>query len=483
VDERPKRWLVLGLVAVGLLALSHAAQAAGVVMDDAYIAFRYARRLAVGDGLTYNPGEWVEGYTDFLWVVLLAAGDVVGISPPSLAPMAGLACHLAVIALCVRDGFRREHPWAGILAALLVAAHASAAFYAVTGLETAAFTLTWSLGALAAAEDRARAFVVATSLGFLLRPEAALLGIVGTLLLRRTGPPGRIARVVAGFVTLVGPYLALKWVAFGALLPNTALAKPPDVPLGAAWLVREGLPIGVAAVMGAILAGREPSRERRLAVLVGSGIAGATAAGGDWMPGARLLVPYVPCAALVLAGGGRSSAGGRVADLSRAGAAATWLALEAASSSRLALATQGYQELDEARARFAMHLREVYAPRVLATHDIGLLGYLLPEVTIVDLGGLVDREVARAPGGLRAKRPPSAYLESRAPDVFVLAGAPELGVRPPPPRYEVERWVAGLPWFRGRYELREVHEFTPSYAVLVFGVRSASRSEELPVGQ
>src|SRR5690348_12188698 len=44
--------------------------------DDSYISFRYARNFAHGYGLVFNPGyEHVEGYSNFLWVVLLAALD------------------------------------------------------------------------------------------------------------------------------------------------------------------------------------------------------------------------------------------------------------------------------------------------------------------------------------------------------------------------------------------------------------------------
>ena len=42
--------------------------------DDAYISFRYAENLAGGHGLVFNAGERVEGYTNFLYVVVLAAG-------------------------------------------------------------------------------------------------------------------------------------------------------------------------------------------------------------------------------------------------------------------------------------------------------------------------------------------------------------------------------------------------------------------------
>ncbi len=40
-------------------------------LDDPWIAYRYARNLARGDGLVWNVGERpVEGYTCFLWVIM-----------------------------------------------------------------------------------------------------------------------------------------------------------------------------------------------------------------------------------------------------------------------------------------------------------------------------------------------------------------------------------------------------------------------------
>jgi hypothetical protein len=40
--------------------------------DDAFISLRYAKHFAEGHGLVYNPGERVEGYTNFLWTVWLS---------------------------------------------------------------------------------------------------------------------------------------------------------------------------------------------------------------------------------------------------------------------------------------------------------------------------------------------------------------------------------------------------------------------------
>ncbi|MCX7878834.1 MAG: hypothetical protein N2510_09400, partial [Ignavibacteria bacterium] len=41
-------------------------------VDDAYISYRYGRNLMEGNGLVYNPGEKVEGYTNFLWTIITA---------------------------------------------------------------------------------------------------------------------------------------------------------------------------------------------------------------------------------------------------------------------------------------------------------------------------------------------------------------------------------------------------------------------------
>lgn len=40
--------------------------------DDAYISYRYAENLARGQGLVFNRGERVEGYSNFLYVLVMA---------------------------------------------------------------------------------------------------------------------------------------------------------------------------------------------------------------------------------------------------------------------------------------------------------------------------------------------------------------------------------------------------------------------------
>jgi arabinofuranosyltransferase len=75
-------------VAIAALAVVHM-RAWVFVCDDAYISFRYARNLVEHGALAFNvvePPELVEGYTNFLWVVVLAIGAWLGAAPERLAP-------------------------------------------------------------------------------------------------------------------------------------------------------------------------------------------------------------------------------------------------------------------------------------------------------------------------------------------------------------------------------------------------------------
>lgn len=46
--------------------------------DDAFISYRYAANLFNGNGLVFNPGEAVEGYSNFLYTLLMVPGFFLG---------------------------------------------------------------------------------------------------------------------------------------------------------------------------------------------------------------------------------------------------------------------------------------------------------------------------------------------------------------------------------------------------------------------
>ena len=74
------------------------------VCDDAFITLRYGRNWALGHGLRYNLGDHspVEGYSTFLWVVLCALLESLGLDPAVWAPTVSLVCGLVLLWLIYR---------------------------------------------------------------------------------------------------------------------------------------------------------------------------------------------------------------------------------------------------------------------------------------------------------------------------------------------------------------------------------------------
>ena len=68
--------------------------------DDAYITLRYARNFLDGSGFVWNPGEYVQGYTNFLHLILISAIGRLGVDlvwASRIVAMASLAGLIAVM--------------------------------------------------------------------------------------------------------------------------------------------------------------------------------------------------------------------------------------------------------------------------------------------------------------------------------------------------------------------------------------------------
>jgi arabinofuranosyltransferase len=116
-----------------------------VLFDDAMISMRYAYNLAHGNGLVWNIGERVQGYTNPLWVFYMAALHLLPLSPANLS----LAVQITGAALLAATLFfvRRivEFLTSDLLS--MLAAVAFTAFYApldsytLLGMEVSALAL------------------------------------------------------------------------------------------------------------------------------------------------------------------------------------------------------------------------------------------------------------------------------------------------------------------------------------------------------
>lgn len=67
------------------------------ISDDAFISLRYAKNLADGKGMVFNVGERVEGYTNFLWTLLLTPAHFSEtVDPISISYFLGILSFLGV---------------------------------------------------------------------------------------------------------------------------------------------------------------------------------------------------------------------------------------------------------------------------------------------------------------------------------------------------------------------------------------------------
>ena len=80
--ERTSKLYICSGVAFVLIAYCAHAFSYIFLNDDAYISMRYAHHWAHHGEIVYNLGERVEGYTNFLWVAILAGVIKLGGAAP-----------------------------------------------------------------------------------------------------------------------------------------------------------------------------------------------------------------------------------------------------------------------------------------------------------------------------------------------------------------------------------------------------------------
>jgi hypothetical protein len=408
--------VALALVVSALRALVAERQ----TVDDVFIFLRYARNLASGGGYAFDPGQPVEGTSSVAWTLALALAWRTGWRGLGAAKALSLAVGLLVppaCALAVRRALP-ERPLLAAVPAVALALDADLATWIVSGMDTAAWTLACVACVALAAGGRDRAAAVLLGGLAFFRPEGPLFAAAGVLALARD----RRALVRLALLAAV-PVVALtvfRLVYFHDLVPNTFWAKMnaadgKDYSGGGyvlSALTRRPLLL-VVLPLAAWVGGRAAAPAFRLATaLLVASLVFALVAGGDWMPGRRLLVVALPLGAILAAAS--------LARTRRALVVVACLALVAEAGLTFDHAIdQDWREhewLDERVARWRLpdhpfrqpyaldwmptHLLDEIAPYVTAgdvvAHvDVGELPYVMGDVAFLDGFGLVDRTTGR----------------------------------------------------------------------------------------
>jgi hypothetical protein len=209
------------------------------LLDDAYITYRYARNLANGFGMVYNPGERILGTSTPLYTLFLAGGIKIGLAPPLLSRIVDWIAFgllfFVLLNLVSEAGFGLWWLWFGTF-------FLSDSFpVTLIGMETWLYALFIYGSFWALLRDKAWWASFGTALAALIRPDGLCVAVIVFPLLflkrlRRENKEKRayVYALLAGIGLLFAGYLILT-LYFGSWLPNSVSAKRIQSEIGSIW--------------------------------------------------------------------------------------------------------------------------------------------------------------------------------------------------------------------------------------------------------
>lgn len=469
------------LALLTIAAVLNSASLWTITVDDSYISLRYARNLLGLDGLVYNPGERVEGFSNPTWVAIMAMTLPFSSSLEG-SKVIGLLAHAATVVGCAGLAAELVQPQkqaakiALVLGTGFLVVSLPATFWPITGMETtfyaAMLLLTaWRVVVEIRQPERAPLSAVLAGLTAITRPEAPL--VVGGLFLGRLvaarGDWRYTARWLGIFSVPTVGYLSFRLLYYGYPLANTYYQKGHADTLAAfldylrPWLNNEA-PLAVLGLVGLMsLAAYHRSRAWPILLAAGGHLFFLVYVSRDWMPNQRFIVPLLPflivgvsVAAASLAGrlGGRLAwlpavtltgliglQGSQTLPLQRIGSAGG--AIERTDRDPWMRLPDALHHTWKGHATVPIWLIERAKPGAsVAYTDIGMTGWVT-DLFIVDLAGLTDDRMSGATGLDWPGR--AAWLGERAPDWIVLKAAGK-------ERFEA---ISSSPWLVANYALEE----------------------------
>lgn len=247
------RIAAFGLLGVLALIFYYYSKKFNFIQDDSFITYRYVKNFTDGAGLVFNIGEKVEGYTCFLWVMLLAGMKTLGFNFISASQVLGIISSMLTLLFTYyisskifpKDKGTLYNLVFSISAVVFLALNGSFAYWAVSGMETGLFTLLITAAVylyLKELKDTSGSFQYSSIL-FLLaaltRPEGNLIFAVTVLhkiiyILKQNKSSGSAGASILSksnllwigvYVLPALVYMIWRYSYYGHLFPNTFYAK------------------------------------------------------------------------------------------------------------------------------------------------------------------------------------------------------------------------------------------------------------------
>ncbi len=450
--------------------------------DDAYISLRYAYNLINGHGITWNPGEYVEGYTNFLHLACIGMLGACGIELVPASQLINIAAFLALNVFLVFYFYSRT--LAGRALTLLPAILTLTAFplivWCLGGLEGPLFTLFCTLGVCFFA-DRPETksyprYLACSGLFFAMacmtRPDGIIFFSISLLFLaigRNTGKIKFLMFFTVPFVSVYASYFVWRLLYYKTLLPNTFYAKATDLTpakllngLNYMWDYMTVPPFLFFLLLPVLVYTLYQKSFKRpclyILVCILSYLLFIVYVGGDHMQVFRFMLPVIPLCGILL-----------------------YLTINtvAANSKRsllfivyaFILSCSGlqctYNDLNPRKPDPAAYLGALAGKYIAATwpqnslialNTAGSTPFYATHNTYIDMLGLNDRHIARrkisqyilpwqkVPGHAKGD---GSYVLDRKPDYIIIGGA--------------QGDIIGRPWFLSDWEIAQDPRFYKNY--------------------
>jgi len=214
------------------------------LFDDAMISMRYAKNLANGYGLVWNPGgERVEGYTNPLWVLFMALFHLLPLSESKISlpiQLSGMG-FLLINLFCVKkiaDLLSKGDRFASLTAVFLTAFYYPLVYWSLRGMEVSVLVCIVNSSiwlALRSVHAGRPSLVLYLILGIatLVRPDMIVTVISILMYVLVVDPRNRHGNAVMGLTVLFSFVLlqtAFRLTYFGEFLPNTYYLKMTGYP-------------------------------------------------------------------------------------------------------------------------------------------------------------------------------------------------------------------------------------------------------------
>lgn len=288
------------------------------LIDDTYISLRYAKNFAAGEGLVFNSGERVEGYTSFLWVLLLGLVGKLKLSLIFFSKALSLVCGIGTV-LLLKSFFRKSGDQTNsghfetLLPIFFLVLNFPFIYWSFTGMETSLYSFLVLLSAVfllqgsqSAKQGDLRLLFSSFCLALagLTRPETYIIFPVNLLFLaiygKREFLRSNVFYYTIIFLFFCGTHLLWRYNYYGQLLPNTYYVKvggssPLLAKKGIYYLFKGFYPhaILILFVVLSLLKGISKQKLYIVSLLTMQSLA-ITYEGGDHFGGNRYIVSMIP---------------------------------------------------------------------------------------------------------------------------------------------------------------------------------------------